>query len=127
VTSSSVTVRHNKGYLKLCLPNFFEKALLADVRGVMGLLRKHPSLNEKAHETLERFFPAWESDLKEHAAIALAMEAAKAGAAQNHAGTASKNDKRKKALKFAADAAKRAKAAVKRCRKVIDAYKTTKA
>ena len=69
----SVRILHDRGHLKLCLPNFFEKATLEDIRKVLKILKKHPELNENAHLVLEKFFPAWEYRLSDHLIHATAV------------------------------------------------------
>ncbi|GHV36261.1 hypothetical protein FACS1894187_10570 [Synergistales bacterium] len=114
------TVRHDSGYLKLRLPNFFEKASLEDIRKVMTLLKKNPSLNETAHETLEKFFPVWEVRIRYRSKAELEDRTK----AELEDRTSAKKRRRTMSLD---DAVKHAKAALERYGKIIDAYKRTKA
>ena len=135
----SVRIRHDRGSLKLHLPNFFTKAPLDDIRKIMKLIKKHPYENEAAHETLDQFFPAWESDFKDclnRAEVKQQEAEREVREAQSRLaclGTMptekAKDDLKIKegSLKYAIDVVKRANAALQRCAKVITEYKALKA
>lgn len=119
-----IRVQHDRGYMKLRLPIFFENALLDDIRKVLKLIKKHSCRNEDTYERLDRFLPLWAQDVKDHLVAQTAfLETAELKAQEapcyNHRGA-------RRNLKFAVEAVKPAKALLKRCEKVIAAYKAIK-
>ena len=138
MTPPFVRIQHSRGYLKLRLPSFFEKAPLSDIRKIMKLLEKYPLLNEAAHKTLTQFLPAWGANLRgvldSAAAGQKTAEQLKREAHIRVAFSAEvtyemqKDLKAKtKSLNIAAGAASRAKTTLERCNKIMGEYKTIKA
>ena len=120
--------------MTLNLPAFFNDNTLKNIRKAFKLLSKRPYQNAAAFETLDRFFPAWEDDLKIQVEL---KEAGKQAAVQAVRAVESKvacfgtmATKEMKAellceqreLKKAALEAKRAKSALERCGKIKNAY-----
>ena len=120
--------------MTLNLPAFFIDNTLKNIRKAFKLLSKRPYQNAAAFETLDRFFPAWEDDLKIQVEL---KEAGKQAAVQAVRAVESKvacfgtmATKEMKAellfeqreLKKAALEAKRAKSALERCGKIKNAY-----
>ena len=119
--------------MTLNLPAFFNDNTLKNIRKAFKLLSKRPYQNAAAFETLDRFFPAWEDDLKIQVEL---KEAGKQAAVQAVRAVESKvacfgtmATKEMKAellfeqreLKKAALEAKRAKSALERCGKIKNA------
>jgi len=135
----SVLVKYDRCRLTLALPVYFDEQSLEKIRKVFKLIRDRPWQNEDAIETLDQFFPAWKTSLKNDLDRAASEELAAAqkvkGSQSNVAcfgsmvTKAMKDDLRtkQKDLKHATSAVKRAKAAIERGGKIIDAYQSTKA
>lgn|GEM_PF-6905919 len=73
-TSSSALIIYNNCRLNLYLPIFFEETTLAKIRKVFKMLAERPYQNEVTYETLNQFFPEWESSIKERLELTLALQ-----------------------------------------------------
>jgi trans-aconitate methyltransferase len=122
----SVRIQHSRGYLKLCLPNFFENTTLEDIRKIMKLLEKHPFENETTFVKLDSFFPAWELDIKARLIRAVEEQETAEQEMQDAKSRKARAVKRHY-LDNVTGTVKRVKTILERYSKTMDAYKAIKA
>lgn len=130
----SVLIQYDKCHLTLNLPTFFESSTLSNIQKAFRLMRDRPHQNETAFETLDRFFLAWEQNLKQHLECNTqkkkeSEQTARAAESQVACfGTMATKEmkaelqKAQSALKKAAQTVKHAKSALERCGKIKNAY-----
>ncbi len=131
----SALIQYDACRMTLNLPAFFAVSTMGNIRKVFKLLSKRPYQNETAFQTLDQFFPAWLDDLN----TTLALKTAGKKRAEQEARTAESQvacfgtmatKEMKAAMIYAQREAKaavrdlkRAKAALERYEKIINAYK----
>lgn len=130
----SVLIRYDNAILRLNCPHFFESSTTGNIKKAFRLIRDRPRQNEIALETLDRFFLAWEQNLKQQLECKTQKrkdaDQAKMAAESKVACFGTMATKEMKAelqeaqstLKKAALAVKRTKSALERCDKIKNAY-----